>query len=220
MYYTSSFWITEYGIGGELSSNTFGYQNIWIGHYPTNLTSNMHRYNKNTSWKMLSIYVFRSKIDAYFDINQDYGGHFKIKDLLDNGNDYYFKNTFLVGNADLRVVYGRPEDVSYFGDWNRDGKKTTTVRRENIFHIKNSISYGSADIMIAYGKPDDEIFIGDWNGDQVDGLVVRRLNAYHIKNNLTTSGVAERVVTYGKATDRVYFGDWTGTGLESIVVRR
>ncbi|OJG13144.1 hypothetical protein RU94_GL001442 [Enterococcus asini] len=219
LYYTSASWITEYGDGGELSANTFGYQNIWIAHYPTNLTSNMNWYSKYASWQWSSVYVFPSKSDVYFDINQDYGGRFTNKDLLDNGNVYYFKNTFSAGNADLRVVYGRPEDVTYFGDWNGDGKDTFVVRRGNMYYFKDSLSSGEADVTISFGRDGDQVYFGDWDGDGKDTIAVRRDNKYYFKNDLS-DGEADFSVAYGRGTDDCYFGDWDGDGKETVTVRR
>ncbi|WP_368252419.1 GH25 family lysozyme, partial [Enterococcus sp. 2201sp1_2201st1_B8_2201SCRN_220225] len=85
LYYCSGSWLTEYGVGGELSAEKLGYDNFWVAHYPTSLSANMNWYSDYSSWQWSSQYVFSANSNAFFDINQDYNGRFTNPKPIDSG---------------------------------------------------------------------------------------------------------------------------------------
>jgi hypothetical protein len=123
------------------------------------------------------------------------------------------------GTAQVRLVYGDPGDVVYFGDWNGDGTGTPMVRRGNEFHVQDQLDQSPTDLVFHYGDPGDTVLAGDWNGDGRDTLAVRRGNTYFLKND-TRTGVADVVQVYGDPGDRVLVGDWNGDGRDTLGVRR
>ena len=138
---------------------------------------------------------------------------------FEEGRTYYFKNSISSGEADKTVIYGKPTDEVYVGDWDGDGIDTLCVRRGSTYYFKNSVNGGEADKVVAYGKPTDEVYVGDWDGDGIDTLCVRRESTYYFKNSIS-AGEADKIVAYGRPTDEVYVGDWNGDGVDTLCVRR
>lgn len=134
------------------------------------------------------------------------------------GKSYLLNNSW-GGAADINFVYGKADDVVFFGDWNGDGKDTPAIRRGNLYYITNSTTGGAAEKVVRYGRPGDEVLVGDWNGDGKDTFAVRRGSTFYIKNSIS-GGDADRVITYGRKGDTILAGDWNGDGKDTFAVRR
>jgi hypothetical protein len=135
------------------------------------------------------------------------------------GNQYFLKNSFAGGAADIYFAFGNPDDTVLIGDWDGDGIDTIAVRRGNTYYITNSLTGGVATTVFSYGNPGDTVLIGDWDGDGKDTIAVRRGNTYYMTNTLT-GGVATTVFSYGNPGDTVLVGDWNNDHVDTLAVRR
>ncbi|WP_124039952.1 family 78 glycoside hydrolase catalytic domain [Neoactinobaculum massilliense] len=139
--------------------------------------------------------------------------------VVRRGNVYHFKQDLNSGVADRVIVYGRPTDETYVGDWDGDGVDSLAVRRGNTFYISNGLHGGEADAVVSYGRATDTVLVGDWDGNGRDTLAVRRGNLYYMVNTIH-AGEADLVVPYGKPTDAVLVGDWDANETDTLTVRR
>ena len=139
--------------------------------------------------------------------------------VLRSGSVYQIRYGLSAGVFDQTIAYGKPDDVTFFGDWDGDGVDGIAVRRGNVYYFKNTIGPGMADYEIVFGRPDDDVFVGDWDGDGKDTLTVRRGTIFYVSNTIK-SGLADQEIVYGKPGDTILVGDWDGNGTDTLAVRR
>src|SRR3712207_6430659 len=108
-----------------------------------------------------------------------------------SGNVYFLSgagNTS--GQAQKVMVFGDPGDEVFFGDWDKDGVDSPTVRRGNAFFVADQD--GKTVNVFSYGDAGDDVLVGDWDGDGADSLAVRRGNKFFVKNDNQKSGKADK----------------------------
>jgi hypothetical protein len=135
------------------------------------------------------------------------------------GNQYYLKNSFSGGLADIYFQYGNPDDTILVGDWNGDGIDTLAVRRGNTYYLTDTLTGGIATTIFSYGNPDDTVVVGDWDGNGSDSIGLKRGNTYYLNNALASTGPTS-TFSYGNPGDVALAGDWDGNGSDSIGLRR
>jgi hypothetical protein len=154
--------------------------------------------------------------------------------LDDNGDGQWTAAdaSFHNGNG---IIFGGPNDIPVFGDWNGDGKAKIGVYRNGAWILDDNgdTIWNSQDASfhsgngIIFGGPNDIPVFGDWNGDGKAKIGIYRNGAWILDDNGDTIWNSQDAsfdngngIIFGGPADKPVFGDWNADGRAKLGIYR
>jgi hypothetical protein len=135
---------------------------------------------------------------------------------------FYLDND-LDSKSEKDVLFGKPGDIPFAGDWDGDGRDGIGVYRvsNRTLYLCNALN-GKISTKQTYsleGFYKQEVILpvaGDWDGDGKDGvgLYENRSHKFYLDNNL--DGNIDKQVTFNLVRGQPIAGDWDGDGKTGV----